>query len=141
MAVGKVNSTSNTESLAARHKKSNVLMFPVSGSNKRLPGRPETRQKLLDAIDRIKNSKTKVISPDREISILAVAEEAGVHVMSIHQTYKDISPLIAQIRKNAVDIIYLKDLGLDSKGSVKIQRLNLSKIKQPWLKEFLNQFL
>ena len=141
MAVGKVNSTSNTESLAARHKKSNVLMFPVSGSNKRLPGKPETRQKLLDAIDRIKNSKTKVISPDREISILAVAEEAGVHVMSIHQTYKDISPLITQIRKNAVDIIYLKDLGLDSKGSVKIQRLNLSKIKQPWLKEFLNQFL
>ena len=127
---------------ATYSKNSNVLFFPThKDCNKRLPGKPKTRKKLLEAIDRIKAGKTKHIASDREISILAVAEEASINVMSIHQTYKDIADLIYRIRRNAEDIIYLKDLGIESNGSVNIQRLNLSKIKQTWLKEVLKQFL
>ena len=117
-------------------------MFPVSTEfNKKLSGRPETRKKLLDAIDRIRTGETNRISPDREISILAVAEEANIHAVSIHNTYKDIASLITEIRTNADDMIYLKDLGLASSGSINITRLNLSKIKQYWLKDLLKQFI
>ena len=62
-----------------------------------MPKKNDTHNKIRMAIVRIEKGRPKVVSKDRKISILAVAEEAGVSDSLIH---KDHSDLVQRINKN-----------------------------------------
>lgn len=58
--------------------------------------RDKTLQELLLALHRIERGTPRIVDPKRKLSILAVAEEAGVHATTIHTRYPDIAE---QVRK------------------------------------------
>ncbi len=62
-----------------------------------MPKKNDTYNKIRMAIVRMEQGKPKVVSIDRKISILAVAEEAGVSDSLIHKDHPD---LVQRINKN-----------------------------------------
>lgn len=57
----------------------------------------ETRQALDLAIKRIRHGVPKVVSPAQQISIAAVAKEAGISNAAIHNHHPDIADAIRQM--------------------------------------------
>lgn len=64
--------------------------MPIKDSKK-------THTKVRQAIVRIEQGKPKIISPDRKISVAAVAEESGVSRALIHRDFPD---LLERIKGN-----------------------------------------
>lgn len=56
----------------------------------------DTRKELQLAIARIKHGRTKVVDRGRRLSILSVAEEAGLSPATIHNRYPDIAQAIRE---------------------------------------------
>ena len=62
-----------------------------------MPKKNESYNKIRMAIVRMEKGKPKVVSVDRKISIMAVAEEAGVSDSLIHKEHPE---LVRRINKN-----------------------------------------
>jgi len=62
-----------------------------------MPKKNETYNNIRMAIVRMEKGKPKVVSVDRKISIMAVAEEAGVSDSLIHKEHPE---LVRRINKN-----------------------------------------
>ena len=62
-----------------------------------MPKKDDTYNKIRMAIVRMEKGKPKVVSAERKISVLAVAEEAGVSDSLIHKDHPD---LVRRINKN-----------------------------------------
>lgn len=62
-----------------------------------MPKKTDTYNKIRMAIVRIEKGKPKVVSVGRKMSVVAVAEEAGVSDSLIHKDYTD---LLDRINKN-----------------------------------------
>lgn len=60
------------------------------------------REEIRLAILRIEKGRTKIVQKGRKLSIIAVAEEAGVSAAAIHNHYPDMADLIR--RKLGVDM-------------------------------------
>lgn len=61
----------------------------------------DTRKELQLAIARIKHGRTKVVDQNRRLSILAVAEEAGLSPSKIHNRYPDVAQAIREAASGA----------------------------------------
>ncbi|SEI21597.1 hypothetical protein [Paraburkholderia hospita] len=61
----------------------------------------DTRKELQLAIARIKHGRTKVVDQNRRLSILAVAEEAGLSPSTIHNRYPDVAQAIREAASGA----------------------------------------
>ncbi|MCP1121601.1 TetR family transcriptional regulator [Robbsia andropogonis] len=61
----------------------------------------DTRKELQLAIARIKHGRTKVVDQNRRLSILAVAEEAGLSSSTIHNRYPDVAQAIREAASGA----------------------------------------
>lgn len=62
--------------------------------NKQQEQSTQTRTKIRQALVRIEQGRPKLISENRKISIIAVAEEAGVSEATIHNRYPDLAERI-----------------------------------------------
>lgn len=60
------------------------------------------REEIRLAILRIEKGRTKIVQKGRKLSIIAVAEEAGISAAAIHNHYPDMADLIR--RKLGVDM-------------------------------------
>lgn len=85
----------------------------------------DTYNKIRMAIVRMEKGKPKVVSAERKISVLAVAEEAGVSDSLIHKDHPD---LVRRINKN-------KDKDYRSDRDKKHQALKAEREKNRELRE------
>lgn len=67
-----------------------------------LTKKDRTREEIRLAILRIEKGRTKIVEKERKLSIIAVAEEAGITAAAIHNHYPDMADLIR--RKLGVDM-------------------------------------
>lgn len=63
--------------------------------------REKTQQELMLALHRIQRGTPRIVDPKRKLSILAVAEEAGLHAVTIHTRYPDIAEQIRKLTNRA----------------------------------------
>ncbi len=78
-----------------------------------------THDKIRKAIIRIERGRPKIISPNRKMSISAVAEEAGVSDTLIHNQYPD---LLTRIRGGADKDIKMQRDETRKKLKIEIQK-------------------